>query len=74
VVTLEGLLDDSSPGNFVYWFKLHLEQKFHLMLTEHSTWNLTEERKVQKVWSISRDSMRETFKRRSVLAGYPPSK
>jgi hypothetical protein len=74
VVTLEGALDDSSPANFVYWFKLHLEQRFQLLLTEHSKWNLSEEMKMKHIWTASKDSMRETFKRRSEFAGYPPSK
>jgi hypothetical protein len=70
-VTLEGKLEDQSDTNFIYWFQLHLQKNFKLKLEDYNVWNLTAEQENQKVWKWSKDSMRENFKSRCKLAGYP---
>jgi hypothetical protein len=72
-VTLEGKLNDYSPLNFVYWLNSHLKRKFKLTLNEFSSWKsqLTKEQGNQRIWKWNKDAMRETFKSRCKLAGYP---
>jgi hypothetical protein len=73
-VTLDGKLCFTEVSNFVYWFRLYLQQVYNLTLEDFSNWKLTEEQKEQKLWKWSKDAMREVFKNRCQMAGYPKGK
>jgi hypothetical protein len=73
-VTLDGRCDDEKDLNFVYWLGLHLQQNHNLSLDDFENWNLSPVQENQRLWKWSKDAMRETFKARCKLAGYPAGK
>lgn len=73
-VTVEGSPSSKSNNlNVVYWLNEHLKSKFGLDLTRFNSWRgkLSNETANARIWTWSRDSMREFIKSRSVSAGYP---
>jgi 3-methyladenine DNA glycosylase AlkC len=68
-VTLEGDINKRSSINVVYWLNEHLKSKFNLDLSTFNSWNTGN--KEQQLWNWSKDSMRELFKSRAILAGFP---
>jgi hypothetical protein len=68
-VTLEGDPGYASSMNVVYWLQCHLRQTFGVDLLSHHTWQ--ESVKAKKLWPWSKDGMRQLFKKRASLAGFP---
>lgn len=71
MVTLEGHPSYNSSTNIAYWLQRHLKQAYSIDLLERAEWPL----KVlsNKLFQWSKDSMRELFKTRAALAGFPHS-
>ncbi|MGH6876831.1 MAG: hypothetical protein ACREHV_05545, partial [Rhizomicrobium sp.] len=69
-VALEGNPDRCSPLNVVYWLELHLKS-YGLSINTLHTWSARGLDK--KLWVWTTGSMRERFKSRAVLAGFPPN-
>eukprot|EP00770_Monocercomonoides_exilis_P016617 MONOS_16590.1-p1 / transcript=MONOS_16590.1 / gene=MONOS_16590 / organism=Monocercomonoides_exilis_PA203 / gene_product=unspecified product / transcript_product=unspecified product / location=Mono_scaffold01892:38-1835(-) / protein_length=562 / sequence_SO=supercontig / SO=protein_coding / is_pseudo=false len=71
-VTIEGLEEEESGDDPVYWLSAYLRKRCGITLSEwmdkRSEANLEE-----LLWPISTDSMRERFKTRAANAGYPRS-
>ncbi|KAH7829794.1 uncharacterized protein MONOS_16643 [Monocercomonoides exilis] len=70
-VTLEGMLDEKSNTDPVYWINQHLQTSFGLSLNNRSKWILSETEKKLKLWDLSKDNMTQYLRRRAQNAGYP---
>lgn len=73
IVSLEGDPFLKSSLNIVYWLRQHLLVEYALDLINYDSWNssIFETIGNKKLWPYSKDSMRELFKSRAVLAGFP---
>jgi len=71
VVCLEGDLDDTSSTNAVYFLNQHLIAKFNLNLKCFQSWNIDSQLGNRKIWKWNVDTLRETFKIRAIMAGFP---
>ena len=71
IVTLEGDPSYKSLTNIAFWLQKHIKQAFSIDLLERAVWPL--EVLSNKLFQWSKDSMRELFKTRAALAGFPHS-
>lgn len=69
IVTLEGDPNTKDSMNVAYWLNKHLVNSFGVDL--HSINDLSESVKNQHLWPWSKDSMRQLFKTRAQLSGFP---